>query len=76
MAKAGLLLRSPFGDLSPSVIADRVRPLTVKLHKDEKLRDVYSVEDLRHAFAVRLYREMKDINAVKTALAHANVTVT
>jgi site-specific recombinase XerD len=76
LEKAGLRLRFAFGGLSPSLIADRVRLITTKLYRDRKVAAVYSVHDLRHAFAVRLHRQTKDIYAVKNALGHANVAVT
>jgi site-specific recombinase XerD len=41
-----------------------------------KVRARYSVHDLRHAFAVWLYTETRDIYAVEKALGHANVSVT
>ncbi len=34
------------------------------------------MHDLRHAFAVRTYQATKGVYAVKTALGHANVSVT
>jgi len=37
---------------------------------------LYSVHNLRHAFAVRTYRATHDIYSVKQALGHANVSVT
>ncbi len=40
------------------------------------LRARYSVHDLRHAFAVKLYQEGRDIYAVSKALGHAGVAVT
>jgi len=76
ITKAGLPLGSPFGDQSAPVIAGRVRLVTEKMHAEGKLAAAYSAHGLRHAFAVRLYQESRDVIAVKTALSHANVTVT
>ena len=70
LSKAGLPLRLPFGDLSASVFADRVRLITEKMHAEGRLRAAYSAHDLRHAFAIRLYDKTRDVYAVKTALAH------
>jgi site-specific recombinase XerD len=36
----------------------------------------YSVHDLRHAFAVRLYESTHDVYQVEKALGHATVAVT
>ena len=74
--RAGLPLRAPFGELSAPAIAERVREITEKMHGEGKLKAAYSAHDLRHAFAVRLYREIHDVYAVRVALGHANVSVT
>lgn len=74
--RAGLPLRAPFAGLSTAAIADRFRRLAIKLHGAGKLQARYSVHDLRHAFAVRLYEATRDIYQVEKALGHANVAVT
>jgi site-specific recombinase XerD len=74
--KAKLPLRSPFAGLSAAAIADRFRRLAIKLHTADKLQARYSVHDLRHAFAVRLYLATHDVYQVEKALGHANVAVT
>lgn len=74
--KAGLSLRRPFEGQSAQRIADRFRYLVEKLFKAGELRGRYSVHDLRHAFAVRLYQNTKDIYQVEKALHHASVGVT
>ena len=74
--RAGLPLRAPFGELSAPAIAERVREITEKMHGEGRLKAAYSAHDLRHAFAVRLYRETHDVYAVCVALGHANVSVT
>ncbi len=73
---AGLPLKGPFADLTAGKIIGRVRMLAKKLHESGQLRALYSVHDLRHAAAVRRYKETKHIYAVKTFLGHANVGVT
>ena len=55
--RAGLPLRAPFAELTATRILDRVRYLVRKLLAEGKLRARYSVHDLRHAFAVRLYQD-------------------
>jgi len=74
--RAGLSLRLPFGDFTATRILDRFRYLVRKLCAAGRITALYSVHDLRHAFAVRLYQETRDVYAVKTALTHANVSVT
>ena len=74
--RAQLSLRSPFAGLTASQIADRFRYLAKELQAAGKIRERYSVHDLRHAFAVRRYQETHDVYAVEKALGHANVAVT
>lgn len=50
--------------------------LARKLHAAGEIRARYSVHDLRHAFAVRLYQATHDVYQVEKALGHANVAVT
>ena len=74
--RAGLPLRAPFGTLTASQIADGFRYIAKRLYEAGELRDRFSVHDLRHAFAVRLYQATRDVYQVKTALGHVNVAVT
>ncbi len=76
ITRAGLPLRSPFAGLSAAAIADRFRRLAIKLHGAGKLQARYSVHDVRHAFAVRLYEATHDVYQVEKALGHATVAVT
>jgi integrase len=74
--RAGLPLRSPFAGLTAPQIADRFRLLVGRLQKAGQIRERYSVHDLRHAFAVRLYQACHDVYQVKTALGHSSVSAT
>ena len=74
--RAELPLRSPFADLSATQILDRFRYLVRRMLAEAKVSNRYSVHDLRHAFAVRLYRASHDVYEVEKALGHANVAVT
>ena len=74
--RAGLPLRAPFADLTATKILDRFRYLVRRVLKDGKIANRYSVHDLRHAFAVRLYQASHDVYQVEQALGHANVAVT
>ena len=59
-----------------TLITDRFRRLAIRLHGACKLQARYSVHDLRHAFAVRLYETTRDVYQVEKALGHATVAVT
>lgn len=76
IARAGLSARAPFEDATVWHIADTFRYLIRRLHGEGKLKARYSVHDLRHAFATRLYLETRDIYRVSRALHHATVDVT
>jgi len=76
ITQADLPLRAPFAGMTAAAIADRFRRLVIKLHGAGKLQARYSVHDLRHAFAVRLYEATHDVYHVEKALGHANVAVT
>jgi integrase len=47
-----------------------------RLHGEGKIKALYSVHDLRHAFAKALYLKTRDIYKVSRALYHATVDVT
>lgn len=76
MGEAGLPLRGPFAGYKVVKVKDAFRYLVARLQREGKLRGSYSAHDLRHAYAVRLYRQGKDIYTVKQALGHASVAVT
>ena len=74
--RAGLSLRSPFKAFTATRLLDRFRYLVEKQHAAGKIKARYSVHDLRHAYAVRLYQATHDVYQVEKALGHANVSVT
>ena len=72
----GYLKPHPFQGIGKSTIQGAIRKLTAGLVESETIRYRYSCHDFRHYFAVRLYREAKDVYAVKEALGHSTVAVT
>ena len=74
--EAGLPLRAPFKDKSVHQIEDGFRYLTKRLRDAGQIAARYSAHDLRHAFALRIYRDTRDIYATEKALGHATVGVT
>ena len=76
IVKAGLSLRTPFKDWHPAAISKAFEYYATRLHDDGKIHAVYSVHDLRHAFAIRLYQDTRDIYRVKQELGHSSVSVT
>lgn len=73
---AKLPLRVPFEGQTPGRLKERFRYLVKGLKGAGRLAASYSVHDLRHAYATRLYQEMRDIYAVQQKLGHASVGVT
>lgn len=73
---AGLSLRGPFAGKDERAIGAAFRYLTKKLHAAGEIKARYSVHDLRHEYAVRLYRSTRDIYAASKVLGHAKVAVT
>lgn len=73
---AGLPLRSPFKASTAPSIAKAFEYLARKVFQAGRIRARYSVHDLRHAFAVRLYESTHDVYQVEQALGHASVGVT
>jgi site-specific recombinase XerC len=69
-------LRSPFAGVDEGQIQDAFRYLVGKLYAGGRLAARYSPHDLRHAFAVRLYQETRDIYAVGKALNHEGIATT
>jgi integrase len=63
--KAGLSLRSPFGTTTAELIAKAFEYQAWRLHATGNLQARYSVHDLRHAFAVRLYQATHDVYQVE-----------
>jgi site-specific recombinase XerD len=74
--RAGLPLRGPFSNRTAQTVKDTFRVLAKRLRVAGKLQAVYSAHDLRHAFAMRLYEQTRDIYRVRQALGHASVSVT
>jgi len=73
---AGLPLRGPFAERTADQLRDRFRYLVSKLYTAKALRAPFSVNDLRHAFAVSTYTAGKDLYAVSRALGHADINMT
>jgi integrase len=76
ITRAGLSLRSPFEGFTTAKISKAFEYLARKLVAEGRIRAQYSVHDLRHAFAVRVYESTHDIYATEKALGHANGGVT
>lgn len=74
--KAKLNSKQPFQDITTEKVKDHFRYVTKKLFKDGTLSALYTVHDLRHAFAVKEYTENRDIYRLKVLLNHASIQVT
>ncbi|MEI6876424.1 MAG: tyrosine-type recombinase/integrase, partial [Spirochaetota bacterium] len=74
--KAGLDSKKPFAGMGEEVVRNAFKYSTGKLFRAGKIEAAYSVHDLRHYFAIRVYMKDKDIYRLKTLLGHASIGVT
>ena len=76
LTRYGIVKQGPFQGIAKVTVQGAVRRLTVELADKGSIRHAYSAHDFRHYFAVKFYRECRDIYAVKEALGHASIQVT
>lgn len=67
---------NPFKNKKHTVIADTFRRATKRLTSEKKIKAAYSVHDLRHYYAVKLYTKTRDIHLVKDKLNHSSIVIT
>ncbi len=76
LKRMGMERRELFDGIGTSTVQNAITKITGKLSGDGVIRHKYTCHDFRHYFAVNLYRETRDIYAVKEALGHATVSIT
>ena len=76
LARAGVVRREPFAGIGKSTVQNAFSKIARQLMVYGRIRHQYSWHDLRHYFAVNLYRKTRDVYAVKEALGHATVSIT
>lgn len=76
LKKNKLDLKCPFKNKSSEVIRNIFYRSSKRLYKKGKIKAKYSIHDVRHYFAIKLYKKTKDIELIRQALNHSNIAIT
>ncbi|MDA0084284.1 site-specific integrase [Brachyspira hyodysenteriae] len=66
----------PFKNKSSEVIRNIFYRSSKRLYNQGKIKAAYSIHDIRHYFAVTLYKQTKDIELIRQALNHSSIAIT
>jgi len=76
LKKNKLDLKYPFKNKSSEVIRNIFYRSSKRLYKRGEIKAKYSIHDVRHYFAIKLYKKTKDIELIRQALNHSNIAIT
>ncbi|MEI0525111.1 site-specific integrase [Brachyspira murdochii] len=76
LKKNNLSFNNPFKNKSSEVIRNIFYRSSKRLYEQGKIKAAYSIHDVRHYFAVTLYKQTKDIELIRQALNHSNIAIT
>ena len=71
-----LSFNCPFKNKSSEVIRNIFYRSSKRLYKQGKIKAAYSIHDIRHYFAVTIYKQTKDIELIRQALNHSSIAIT
>ncbi|MDA0002890.1 site-specific integrase [Brachyspira hyodysenteriae] len=71
-----LSFNNPFKNKSSEVIRNIFYRSSKRLYNQGKIKAAYSIHDIRHYFAVTLYKQTKDIELIRQALNHSSIAIT
>ena len=71
-----LNIEAPFKNKSSEVIRNIFYRSSKRLYNQGKIKAAYSIHDIRHYFAVTLYKQTKDIELIRRALNHSSIAIT
>ena len=71
-----LSFNNPFKNKSSEVIRNIFYRSSKRLYNQGKIKASYSIHDIRHYFAVTLYKQTKDIELIRQALNHSSIAIT
>ncbi|WP_028330482.1 tyrosine-type recombinase/integrase [Brachyspira alvinipulli] len=71
-----LSFNNPFKNKSSEVIRNIFYRSSKRLYEKGKIKAAYSIHDIRHYFAVTLYKQTKDIELIRQALNHSSIAIT
>ncbi|MEI0560254.1 site-specific integrase [Brachyspira pilosicoli] len=76
LKKNKLDIETPFKNKSSEVIRNIFYRSSKRLYEQGKIKASYSIHDIRHYFAVTLYKKTKDIELIRQALNHSSIAIT
>lgn len=76
LKKNNLSFNNPFKNKSSEVIRNIFYRSSKRLYNQGKIKAAYSIHDVRHYFAVTLYKQTKDIELIRQALNHSSIAIT
>ncbi|MEI0479231.1 site-specific integrase [Brachyspira pulli] len=76
LKKNNLTFNAPFKNKSSEVIRNIFYRSSKRLYNQGKIKAAYSIHDVRHYFAVTLYKQTKDIELIRQALNHSSIAIT
>ena len=76
LKKNNLTFNAPFKNKSSEVIRNIFYRSSKRLYEQGKIKAAYSIHDIRHYFAVTLYKQTRDIELIRKALNHSNIAIT
>ena len=76
LKKNNLSFNNPFKNKSSEVIRNIFYRSSKRLYEQGKIKAAYSIHDIRHYFAVTLYKQTKDIELIRQALNHSSIAIT
>ena len=76
LKKYNLAFNAPFKNKSSEVIRNIFYRSSKRLYEQGKIKASYSIHDIRHYFAVTLYKKNRDIELIRKALNHSNIAIT
>lgn len=76
LKKNNLAFNAPFKNKSSEVIRNIFYRSSKRLYVQGKIKAAYSIHDIRHYFAVTLYKKTRDIELIRKALNHSNIAIT
>lgn len=76
LKKNKLDIETPFKNKNSEVIRNVFYRSSKRLYEQGKIKASYSIHDIRHYFAVTLYKKTKDIELIRQALNHSSIAIT
>ncbi|WP_157144825.1 tyrosine-type recombinase/integrase, partial [Brachyspira pilosicoli] len=73
LKRNNITFNAPFKNKSSEVIRNIFYRSSKRLYEQGKIKAAYSIHDIRHYFAVTLYKQTRDIELIRKALNHSNI---